>query len=77
MKDEGQVRRTAFGHLLFRDHGAVAVRVDLLAEHIRHRFSEFGSAGQHELAELDDVGIRCDAPPDAVGLRYRAHIPKP
>ena len=64
-------------YLILRDDGAVTVRVDLPAEQIRHRFSQSRGAGQHELAELDDVRIRGGATPVADRVCCRAHIPKP
>jgi len=63
--------------LILRDDGAVTVSVDLSAEQIRHRFSQFWSAGQHEFPELDDMRIRDDATRVADRVCCRAHIPKP
>ena len=62
---------------VFRDDAAGAVRVDRRAEQVRHRVAQSRGAGQHEFAELDDVRIGCCATSDAVGVRYRAHNPKP
>ena len=77
VEDERHVRHATFGHFVFRDDGAVAVRVDLAAQQISHRFAQFRGTGQHEFAELDDVRIRVGATPVADRVCCRAHIPKP
>ena len=77
VEDERHVRHATFAYFILGDDGAVAVCVDLAAQQISHRFSQFRGAGQHEFAELDDVRISGGATPVADRVSCRAHIPKP